>query len=243
MKRLVLCTSIVVSILAGCTAATPGVSPSASPLPAVSSSPSAAASASNVFPSWYTGEGNGAGILSAGSQTSTSFVPAFTYTVPEGWVNSGDEAGFFGLFPDTPDNQAEFAAFGDVGQAIHMGPQNSPYFRCDAWEDNRGATAAEIVAAVAANDALTMSEPVDVTIGGLTGKQVDVQLDPGWTESCPGDPPGLDLGDMRTRAMLLDTSDRGVIVIFLASLHSAVHEAFLREAMPIVESFKFDLNP
>ena len=33
------------------------------------------------------------------------------------------------------------------------------------------------------------------TIGGLTGKQIDVQLDPGWTDSCPGDPPTLDLGD------------------------------------------------
>ena len=119
----------------------------------------------------------------------------------------------------------------------------SPYFTCDAWEDNQGATAAEIVAAMVANDALATSEPVDVTIGGLTGKQIDVRLDPGWTESCPGDPPGFDLGDVRTRAILLDTPDRGVIVIFVGSLHSAGHEAFLAEAMPIVESFQFDLNP
>jgi len=32
-------------------------------------------------------------------------------------------------------------------------------------------------------------------------------------------------------------------VIFVASLHSAGHEAFLAEAMPIVESFEFDLTP
>lgn len=219
----------------------PGPSPSQSD--AASASPSTAPSASAVFPSWYTDEGNGAGILSAGSQTTRSFVPGFTFTVPEGWVNDGDEAGFYGLFPDTPANQAEFAASGALADAIHMGPRNDPYFTCDAWEDNQGATAAEIVAAIVANDALATSEPVDVTIGGLAGKQIDVRLDPGWTESCPGDPPGVDLGDGRTRGFLLDTPDRGVIVIFVGSLHSAGHEAFLAEVMPIIESFQFDLNP
>ena len=169
--------------------------------------------------------------------------PRFTFTVPEGWVNGSDEISFFGLFPDTPANQAEFAASEGLANELFMGPHNSPYFICDAWEDNQGATAAEIVAAVVANDALATSEPIDVTIGGLTGKQIDVQLDPGWTESCPGDPPEFDLGDMRTRAILLDTPDSGVIVIFVGSLHSAGHEAFLAEAMPIIESFQFDLNP
>ena len=214
-----------------------------SPSPAASASPSTAPSASAVFPSWYTVGGTGAGILAAGSQTTRSFVPGFTFTVPEGWVNSGDETGFYGLFPDTPANQAEFAASGDIAQAIHMGPQNNPQFACDAWEDNQGTTAAEIVAAVVANDAFATSEPVDVMIGGLTGKQIDVQLDPSWTKTCPGDPPTLDLGDMRTRGILLDHPDGGVLVIFLGSLHSDGHEAFLAEAMPIVESFQFDLNP
>jgi hypothetical protein len=243
MKRLVLCTSIVVSILAGCGAdvggaASPAVTPAPSPSPAASASPSASA----VFPTWYAGEGNGTGILPAGSQTTKSFVPPFTFTVPEGWVNDGDEAGFYALFPDTPANQAEFAASGGLAQAIHMGLQNDPYFTCDAWEDNQGGTSTEIAAAMAANDALATSDPVDVTIGGLRGKQIDVQLDPAWTESCPGDPPGSDLGDMRARGILLDTPDRGVIVIFLGSLHPADHEAFLAEAMPIIESFQFDLN-
>ncbi len=195
-----------------------------------------------MFPTWYTGERSGAGVLAAGSQTTRSFVPRFTFTVPEGWVNGGDEAGLYGLFPDTPANQAESAASGGLAQEIYMGPLESPYFVCDAWEDNRG-TAAEMVAAMVANEALVTSEPIDVAIGGLTGKQVDVRLDPGWTDSCPGDPPGLNLGDMRTRATLLDTPDRGVIVVFAGSLHSAGHEAFLAEVKPIVESFQFDLDP
>ena len=42
-----------------------------------------------------------------------------------------------------------------------------------------------MVASLVANEALAMSEPVDVTIGGLTGKQFDVRLDPDWTENLP----------------------------------------------------------
>ena len=218
-------------------------SPAPSPSPAASASPSAPASPAAVYPAWFTPECTGAGILPAGSQTSRSFLPGFSFTVPEGWVNSGDERDFYGLFQDTPANAAEDAASGNLAQEIFMGPLASPYFVCDAWEDNRGSTSTEMVAAMVANEALATSEPVDVTIGGLTGKQVDVQLDPGWTETCPGDPPTYDLGDQRTRAILLDSPDRGVIVIFVASLHSAGHEAFLAEAMPIIESFQFDLTP
>jgi hypothetical protein len=226
---------------------TPTPTPTAIPSPSLSpaTSPSAAPSANAVFPSWFTpsdDSGTAAGILPAGSQTAKSFVPRFTFTVPEGWVNSGDTAGFYGLFPDTPANAAENAASGNLAQEVFMGPHDSPHFVCDAWEDNRGATAAEMVAAILANKALATSEPIDVSIGGLTGKQFDVQLDPAWTDSCPGDPPTLVLGDQRTRAILLDSPDGGVIVIFVGSKHQAGHEAFLAEAMPIVESFQFDTS-
>jgi hypothetical protein len=224
-------------------ATTPAVPSTALPSPAASASLSAAASATAAYPAWYTGDRTGAGILSAGSQTTKSFVPAFTLTVPKGWVNGADERDFYGLFPDTPSNQAEWAAFGRMAQDIHMGPVESPYFVCEAWENNRGPTAAKMVAAMVANKALATSDVIDVAIGGLTGKQIDVRLNPARKETCPGDPPTFDLAGGRTRGILLDTPDRGVIVMFLGSLHSADHEAFLASAMPIIESFQFDLNP
>jgi hypothetical protein len=194
-----------------------------------------------VYPAWHTGEREGAGILPAGRHTTGNFAPSFTFTVPDGWVNSGDEAGFFALFEDTPANAAEYAATESLENEIFMGypPHGSPYVICDEWEDNTGATAAEIVGDIVANDFVAASEPVDVAIGGLTGKQIDTRLAPGVTDTCPGDPPTLDLADMRTRTILLDTADRGVLVIFLESSHSADHEAFLAEAMPIIESFQF----
>jgi hypothetical protein len=242
--RLVVCASIAVSILAGCGTAAPSAAPSQgtrSPAPSVSAAPSASPSASAVFPAWFTGDREGAGILPAGSHTTRNFRPGFTFTIPEGWVNGGDEASIYGLFPDTPANAAEQAASDGLAHEIAVFRYGSPYWICDAWEDHRGATAAEIVASLAATEAIATPEPIDVTIGGLTGKQVDVRLDPGWTETCPGDPPTLDLGDTRTRLILLDTPDTGVMFINVSSLRSADHAAFLAEAMPIIESYQFDI--
>ena len=231
------------SLLPGTTgpgAPTTAPTPSAQPTAAVTAAPSASAK----FPTWYTGS-DGAGILPPGSVTTRSFMPGFTFSVPDGWVNSGDAAGYYELFPDTPANQAEFARSGAFAQNILMGPHWSPWFICEAVEQNRGATAAEMVAAVTANEALATTGLVDVAIGGLTGKQVDVRLNPDWTGSCPprpDDPPTMDLSDVRVRGILLDAPDRGVIVIFVGSLQSADFEAFLAEAMPIVASFQFDLG-
>jgi hypothetical protein len=173
-------------------------------------------------------------------------MPGSTFSVPDGWVNSDDSSGHVELFPDTPANQAEFASSGSLAQSIVMGPHGSPWFFCESVEDNRGATAAEMVAALTANEALATTGLVDVAIGGLTGKQFDVRLNPDWTGSCPprpDDPPTLDLSDGRIRGILLDAPGGGVIVTFVGSLHSAGHEAFLAEAMPIVESFQFDVTP
>ena len=42
---------------------------------------------------------------------------------------------------------------------------------------------------------------------------------------------------------MLDTPDVGSIGIAISSMHSSNFEAFLAEAMPIIESFQFGLGP
>ena len=224
-------------------------SPTTAPTTAPTSTPqptaavTAAPSAGVACPQWLTtGCSGGAGSLSAGSHATRAFRPGFTFTVPAGWVNEHDESGYYSLFADTPANQAEYARSEGVAQSMAIGLQSSPYFFCDAVENHSGPTAAEIVAHVVANEVLATTGVVDVTIGGLTGKQFDVRLGPKWTGTCPGDPPGLDLADNRVRVILLDAPGRGVLSLFVGSAHSADHEAFLAEAMPIVESFQFDLG-
>jgi hypothetical protein len=228
--------------------ATPSPSPSPSPSIVAAASPSAAASAGAAFPAWWpaTGDRQGAGILTAGSHTAKSFLPPFTFRVPEGWINDHDSADIFAMLPDTPTNQAALARSGSAAQAIEMGPLRSPWFVCKSIENNTGDTAAQMVAAARANDALAITGLADVAIGGLTGKQFDVRLNPDWTGTCPpspDDPPDLNLAESRSRVVLLDAASRGVIVIFVGSVTAADFEPFLAEAMPIVESFAFDVGP
>jgi hypothetical protein len=123
-----------------------------------------------------------------------------------------------------------------------MGVHPSPYATCESAENNSGATAAEMAAAIMASDVLAACEPIVVTIGGLNVKQVDVLRNPDWTGTCPEDselPAGLDPEDERTRGIFLEVPGRGVLVVILYSRSSAEHDAFLAEAMPIVESFQF----
>ncbi|MEO6350172.1 MAG: hypothetical protein ABIP53_05935 [Candidatus Limnocylindrales bacterium] len=222
----------------------PSTQPSATPAPTAAPSPTANASPLTNLPSWYTPSERptGLGILPAGSHTTQRFSPSFTFSVPVGWVNPSESGSYIELFPDTPANQAEFARSESLAHVLDMGVHPTPWFTCESLEDNRGATADEMVAAASANEALAVSEPVDVSIGGLTGKQFDVRRNPDWTGTCPGDadlPQGVDPEDERSRATFLDVPGRGVLVILLYSMSSAQHEAFLAEAMPILESFQF----
>jgi hypothetical protein len=244
IKLVAVSAALLVVILGGAALMGAGSGPVV-PIPTATPSPSAAPSAGVLLPPWYTTDEppTGAGILPAGSHSAESFRPGFTFSVPEGWVNDTDVTDYFQLFPDTPANEAEFARSGVLAQGFVMGLRNNPWFICEPVGHTVGETADEVVASLLANEALADPEPVDVTIGGLTGKQVTVRLDPDWTGSCPPEPedPTLDFEELQERALLLD-GPRGLIVIFLGSLHSAGHEAFLAEAMPIVESFEFDLS-
>ena len=223
------------------------VSPAPSPSPIASASPSTAPSASAECPEWLTtGCSGGAGILPAGSQATRAFRPAFTFSVPAGWVNDTDSADLYGLFPDTPANEAEFALSGGRAQGIFMGVVDTPTLICDEVGETEGSTAAELADSLVANEALVTSEPVDVTIGDLTGTRVDSHLDPDWTGSCPpnpDDPPTKDYKDYRGRFIFLDIPGGGKLLIIVDSVHAADFEAHLADAMPIVESFEFDLAP
>jgi hypothetical protein len=207
--------------------------PSAQPTPAATDAPSP--SATFAYPP--------AAIMPAGSHATKVFLPAFTLTVPDGWINDGDAVEYYSLFPDTPANRAEFERTGNPANSMVIASRLArPWFACEAWEDNRGATAAEMAAAVSGNEALLTTGLVDVSIGGLSGKQFDVRLNPDWTETCPDGMPASVLADQRTRAIFLDGPGSRVLVLFVGSPHAADHEAFLAEAMPIVESFQFDLG-
>jgi hypothetical protein len=179
-----------------------------SPSPVASPSPSTSPSASQVFPPWFTQASDGAGILPAGRQTTRQFLSGSTFTVPEGWVNDLDFAQVYALFPDTPANEAEYALSKQSAQNIVLTDtvQNNMFAICDATGLYQGATASEVIDFLVANKALSTTEPVDVTIGGLSGRQVDLQLSQDWAGTCtlnPDDPPTRDYTDARMRLIVL----------------------------------------
>jgi len=245
LKPLLAVAAVIVIAVVGFAVLRPGstsnVGGAASPSPSAPAAPSTSPAASAVFPQWYKNSEitAAAGILPAGNATSRAFAHRFTFTVPEGWVNDLDVPIGYGLFQNIKANEEEYAKSGEMAQGIFTVSVESPYFFCEAWEKTQG-TAAERAAFLVASDAFVVSEPVDVTIGGLTGKQVDLRLDPDRpTATCPGDPATVGLGDQRTRATYLDTPS-GIIAIAVSSKYSADHDAFLADAMPIVESFQFE---
>ena len=224
----------------------PTDAPSPSPVP--SASPSTAPSASAVFPDWYPpNDSSGAGILPEGNATTRGFVPGSTVDVPASWVNDIDTSEFYRLFQDTPANEAEFARSEGPAQAIFMGIVDTPSLTpCEGIASTSGSTAAELVDSLVANEALVTSEPIDITLGGLTGTRVDAYIDPDWTGSCTGnseEPATTDAKDYRGRFIFLDRPSPGRIMIVINSIHSADFEAHLAQAMPIVESFQWDLTP
>lgn len=217
-------------------------SPATPPSPVVSAPPSAAPSAAAVFPGWYPpeSESDGAGILTSGNQATRSFRPSFTFSVPAGWVNDIDND-VYRLFQDTPANEAQFGLAGGPAQNIFMGGVDSPGVICDGI-GAEGSTAGELVDSLVSNEALVTSEPVEVTIGGLTGTRVDAHIDPDWTGTCQayGSEAGADPKDYRGRFVFLDLPDGGKLLIIVDSVHAADFEGFLADAMPVVESFEFD---
>ncbi len=210
LKTFLAAAAIIVIAVVGFAVLRPGstsnVGGAASPSPSTPAAPSTSPAANAVFPQWYKNSeiSAAAGILPAGNATSRAFAPRVTFTVPEGWVNDLDVNIGYGLFPDIEANKAEYAKSGEIAQGIFMVSVESPYYFCEAWEKTEG-TAAERAAFLAASDAFVVSEPVDVTIGDLTGKQLDMRVDPAWTAPCPGDPPGSSLADWRNRVTFLDT--------------------------------------
>ncbi|HSL34163.1 MAG TPA: hypothetical protein VK871_10975, partial [Candidatus Limnocylindrales bacterium] len=83
------------------------------------------------------------------------------------------------------------------------------------------------------------AEPIAVTLSGLTGQQIDVGLETGWTGCLPGTPFGrTTLQTDQLRYVVLDRPDGDSLMISLWA--PTRFDSFLAEAMRIVESFEFD---
>lgn len=222
-------------------------SPSPSPSTAVGPTPTATPRWDDPYigPCGETGCG---GPLTAGTYTSTGLKPAVTYTLTSPWVNLRDWSAFFQLYPDTPANRA-LAAAGDYAPYILILPgpvMVSPSAACQEeittpLSDEIEVDAAGFAEYLASRDGLSVTEAIPVTVSGLIGKQIDVSVEPGWTGCLPGTPFGRTTAQTDGfRYLVLDTRNGDSLMIGLWA--PTDFGSFLEGAMPIVESFQFDLS-
>jgi hypothetical protein len=126
----------------------------------------------------------------------------------------------------------------------------------DSSEPGVGRSVRDLVAWLETAPGLVVSEPTQVTVGGLEGMQLDIELDPAWKRTCffsdglPAVPlifSGAALGgyhwaivpEQSMRWFILDSED-GVIIVDIADDPGGLsHDVMLRTGTEIVDSLVF----
>ncbi len=178
-----------------------------------------------------------------------------------GWLTERYEQGGLGLSPDTAENRAWLVGaypltFLFVLPNIAVAAEDCSHTAAPGV----GRTATEIVGALATRPGLITSGPVAVTIGGLSGQQIDLSVAPDWTRSCDGGTPSVPLlyapnyiregakpGE-RFRIIVLEVAGpasgmAATVMIVVYAGEPAVWDDHLWASMAVVSSFVFDTPP
>jgi hypothetical protein len=126
----------------------------------------------------------------------------------------------------------------------------------DSSQPGVGRSASDLVAWLESAPGLTVSEPAPVTVGGLEGTELDIEIDPAWKRTCfwseelPAVPllfNGSDLGgynwailpDVLMRWYVLESDDGVIIVDIDDGPDNLSHTELLRTGGDIVDSLQF----
>ena len=207
-------------------------------------------------------EGTPYASLEAGTQSAPSFWPPLTFTAPEGWLTEPGAEGLLALVPDTAENRERIRSGAYSSTFVNVLPNISAAAEdCgEAAASGVGPAASEIIGALAARPGLSTSGPVAVTIGGLSGQQIDVSLAPDWTGHCSGGGPfvplvyspgfiwwGAEPGE-QFRIIVLDVAGLpsemyATVMIVIYSADAAAWDDHLSASTALVGSFEFDTTP
>jgi hypothetical protein len=175
-----------------------------------------------------------------------------TYTVPEGWANSDDGPVSFELVP-----ASEMPPVAEADRRRNIGVFTQPTAMTqdkpcsDTVLPGIGRTVPDLVTWLRTVPGLITTAPTAVTIDGHPGQTLEVRLDPAWTKTCAGSTeplvtyfnPGLAVGpDQRERLFLVDLVDLGdddVVAIAVWTRGAETFDAFIPEAMSVIDSFSF----
>jgi hypothetical protein len=185
------------------------------------------------------GGGRCLGTLAAGTYRTTLFRPAIGYTVTDGWSNFEDTPGNFLLVPPWGSLPGVNAGTSDyVGIYMRVAAARSP--GCAPGPSRTvGRSARAISTWIGRNRGLVVSRRASVSVGGLHGFVIDIQMRTSWKKTCPYSgglpvvqlisgvsPSHLDHGigprPMKMRLYLLNFN-RGALAIELVDLHGGNH--------------------
>ena len=207
-------------------------------------------------------EGTPYAALAAGSHSAPNFWPPLTYTAPDGWLTEPAAEGLLALVPDTTKNRERIRAGGFPSTFLNVLPNVSVAAEdcAQASAPGVGLVAGDIVGALATRSGLSTSGPVAITIGGLSGQQIDVSLASDWTGTCSGGGPfvplvyspdfiwwGAEPGE-RFRITVLDVPNLpsgmyATVMIVDYSSEAAAWADHLSASTRLIESFEFDTTP
>ena len=173
---------------------------------------------------------------------------AITYTVPDGWANAGDWPETFDLVPvSEPLHDAA-----NWSRAINLTTQPSAMNQDKPCSDTvqPGVTRSvdALVTWLRTVPGLVTTTPNAISIDGHPGQSLDIRIDPAWKKKCADGtgpivtymmPGTAVMGTERERLILLDLGDGDVLQILVWTRDQAAFDAFLPEAMPVIESFRF----
>lgn len=166
--------------LAACTGGVPAsgtVSPATPPSAAAPSPTATSAQCPNPE------GGSCLGTLAAGTYTSSTFAPALTYTVPDGWQNVEDVDGSFTLLP--PGGSFDDYLNGQGDSLTVLADTYAARESCDFGPAAGVARSADgIVGYLKQRTSLQVSEPQPTQLGGFTGVSVDLTLVPANVLTC-----------------------------------------------------------
>ena len=190
------------------------------------------------------------GNLDPGTYKTSTFKPQVTYTVPAGWTNFEDLPGNFWLFQQQDSQDGELGgSYLGIYQDV-----NAAAIDCrETLQEGVGTSPAELVAWYQSIPGLTVSKPTKVTVGGLQGLQIDLDLQPGVDTCSYGPYKGIPLiignGVSSLHHVILDELDlrliilgwrTGNVTLEITNVHEQhTAEEFRTALQPIIDSLEF----
>ena len=181
----------------------------------------------------------------------------FRYTVPDGWANAEDWPSTYSLLPRREYDTYDPTTCGEIcPDAITLLARASAAEQGDTCESRAepgvGRTAAELIDWLTSLPGLATTT-TQVTVDGQPATAIDLEVAESWTGTCPSDPPivGVPLltevdgwhwaifaGD-RYRVIPVDLGGGDTVVMIVDTRDASTFDAFIAEAMPLIETFDF----